>query len=137
MAILTASELTNQAKLSYGYGTYYLLLLNNITANYTGTTVYADILADEVVDGRGGYSRLSFTYSPADITAGVNGANIPPRVATFVHDGGPDGIVFTHVALVRLSGGTYTLMAIESLGESVTLTTGNTARIELNFLHSN
>lgn len=137
MAILTASELTNQAKLSYGYGMYYLLLLNNITANYTGTTTYADILADEVVNGRGGYDRLNFTYSPTDITTGVNGANIPPRVATFVHDGGPDDIVFTHIALVRLDDGVYTLMAIESLGESVTLTAGNTARIELNFLHSN
>ena len=137
MAILTTSELTNQARLSYGYGTYYLLLLNNITASYTGSTTYADILSDEVVAGRGGYSRLSFTYSTTDITAGINGANIPPRVATFVHDGGPDGIVFTHIALVRFDGSEYTLVAVESLGESVTLTAANTARIELNLLHSN
>lgn len=137
MALISANELQEQAELCYLRGTYYVLLLNNISASYDASTTYDDIIADEVTNGLGGYSRLSYTYTAADFTDSAYGVSVGSKLATFVHDGSSDVINFTHAAIVRLTGSDYEVVAIESLGDIAALSEGNSAKININIYHRN
>jgi len=86
MAIISATELNQQASLSYVRGTYYVALLYS-TTDYDSDTNYADIVADEITAGTGGYARLSYTYTSADLLAYSNGQPLSQKIANFVHDG--------------------------------------------------
>jgi len=134
MAIVSATELNEQAELAYVRGTYYVLLLES-NGDYAANVEYADILSDEVTIGTGGYARLSYTYTSADLLAYSNGQPLSQKVANFVHDGSSEDIVFTHVALVREVSGDYTIVGIESVGEVAILNNGKTATINIDILH--
>lgn len=134
MAILSAEELDQQAELAYARGTYYVVLLNSNIA-YDSTIDYADIVAAEVVAGTGGYARLSYTYTSADLLAYNNGQPLSQKVANFVHNGSAQNIVFTHVAILRLVSGSYTVVGIQSVGGTVALGNGQTATVNINILH--
>jgi hypothetical protein len=134
MATFSATELNEQAELAYIRGTYYIALLNS-EIGYTSSTVYVDILADEVTAGVGGYARLSYTYSAGDLLAYSSGQPLSRKVANFVHDGSSEQIVFTHVALLREVSGTYTIVGIDAVGEEVVLDNGQTAVINIDILH--
>jgi hypothetical protein len=134
MAIFSAEELNQQAELSYLRGTYLVALLNSSTG-YTQTVTYADITGDEVVAGTGGYARLTFTYSAADLLAYSKGQPLAQKTANFIHDGSSGDIVFTHVALLRQVGSDFTVVAIESIGQTATLTNGKTAVVNIKILH--
>lgn len=134
MAILSAVELNEQAELAYVRGTYYVALLYSLTG-YNSATTYSDITADEVTLGDGGYARLSYTYSASDLLAYNSGQPLSQKVAEFVHDNSSTDIIFTHVAVLREVSGTYTVVGIESVGEVAVLSSGKTARININILH--
>ena len=134
MAILSAAELNQQAGLSYVRGTYYVALLNSAN-NYDSTINYAGVVADEVPAGTGGYARLSYTYINGDLLAYANGQPLSDKIANFVHNGSAQNITFTHVALLRLVSSTYTVVGVQSVGETVVLNNGNTAAITIRFLH--
>ena len=72
MAVLTSAEVNEQADLSYVRGTYYVALTYT-TSNYNSSLSYSTVQADEVTAGSGGYARLSYTYSAADLLAYSNG----------------------------------------------------------------
>lgn len=135
MAVLSQQELADQAELIYARGTYYVLLLNNITASYSAATTYSDIIANEVPVGTGGYARLSFTYTAPDFTDTTYGVSIASKTATFIHDGSGTPLQFTHVALVRLQNSIYKLVALQSVGDVAVVDKGSTAKINLNFVH--
>ena len=134
MAILSGAELNQQAGLSYIRGTYYVALLES-EYNYSSTINYANVIADEVTAGTGGYARLSYTYINADLLAYANGQPLTQKTANFVHNGSAQDIIFTHVALLRLVSGTYTVVGVQSVGETVVLNNGNTAAIRIGLLH--
>lgn len=134
MAILSAAELNQQAGLSYVRGTYYVALLNSAN-NYDSTINYGNVTANEVPAGTGGYARLSYTYINADLLAYANGQPLSDKIANFVHDGSAQDITFTHVALLRLVSSTYTVVGVQSVGETVILNNGDTASITIRFLH--
>lgn len=134
MAILSAEELSQQADLSYVRGTYYIALLYS-TTGYDSGVDYSDITADEITAGTGGYARLSYTYTAADVLAYSNGQPLSQKIANFVHDGSSDDITFTHIALLRDVSGTYTVVAVESVGGVAVLSNGKTAAININVLH--
>lgn len=137
MALLSANELQEQAELCYSRGTYYVLLLNNLSATYDASTTYADITGDEVTSGLGGYSRLSYTYAAGDFTDSAYGVAVGNKLATFVHDGSSDVVEFTHAAIVRLVGSDYEVVGIEALGDKAVLSEGNSAKININIYHRN
>ena len=134
MAILSGVELNQQSGLSYVRGVYYVALLNSAN-NYSSTINYAAVVADEVAAGTGGYARLSYSYSNGDLLAYQNGQPLAQKVANFVHDGSTQDIIFTHVALLRLVSGTYTVVGVQAVGETVVLNNGNTATVNINILH--
>mgnify|MGYP003136797662 CR=1 FL=1 len=134
MAIFSAAELNDQAELSYVRGTYYIALLNSAT-RFNENSTYNDVTAKEVVAGTGGYARLSYTYTTSDLQPYSKGQPLAQKTAKFVHDGSSGVIVFTHVALLRLVGSTYSVVAINSVGSTVTLSSGNTAEIKIKILH--
>jgi hypothetical protein len=134
MAVLSAEELALQAALIYAGNTYEVLLLNKTSGTYQDSTAYADILSDEVTPGDGGYSRLSFTYAVEDIGSYSNGIPLDEKVAIFAHDGSSTDITFNHIALVRNDSGSFTLVAIENIGERAILSAGQTATININLL---
>ena len=134
MAFLSAAELQDQAELSYVRGTYYVAL-TNASADYTSTTTYATIQADEVSTSNGGYSRVSYTYSNSDLLAYSNGQPLTQKVATFVHDGTTGNIDFNHVVLLRELSGTYSVVSYETLPELTTITPGNQAKINIDITH--
>jgi hypothetical protein len=134
MAIFSAAELNQQAELAYVRGTYYVALLNN-SVGFNETVTYSDVTAAEVSSGTGGYSRLTYTYTASDLLSYSRGQPLTQKTANFVHDGSSGDIVFTHVALLRLVGVDYTVVAVESVGRTVTLSNGNTAQINIGILH--
>lgn len=134
MAILSTSELYQQAELSYVRGTYYVALTQSSTG-YSSTVLYSNITADEVTSGTGGYARLSFTYSDTDLLGYNNGLPLIQKTCNFVHDNSTDVISFNHVALLREINSVYTVVAVDSVGTDVKLTSGNTATVRINVLH--
>ena len=134
MSIISAGELSEQAELVYVRGTYYVTLLYSATS-FDSTVDYADITANELTVGVGGYDRVSFTYTSADLLDYSNGQPLGQKTANFVHDGSSDSLTFTHVALIREISSVYTVVAIEELGDIAILDSGNTAAIAVNVLH--
>lgn len=134
MAVLTAAEVNEQADLSYVRGTYYIALTNSATV-YDSTLSYSTVQADEVTAGTGGYARLSYTYSASDLLAYSNGQPVAQKVANFVHNGSTDDIVFNNIVLLREVSGTYSVVGFQELGETVIITNGNIAKININILH--
>lgn len=134
MAIFSSEELNEQAELAYLRGTYYVALLNN-PSGYNETVTYADIVSDEVTAGVGGYARLSYTYDSGDLESYSNGQPLARKTASFVHNGSSGDIEFDHVAILREVSGSYTVVAIEPVGVTTTLSEGNTAVINIDFLH--
>lgn len=134
MAVLSAEELALQATLLYPGSVYEVLLLNKASGTYGNSTTYADIVADEVTVGEGGYARLSFTYTSEDIGVYSNGIPLTEKIAVFAHDGSSVDIVFNHVALVRSDSSIFSLVAVENIGERALLSAGQTATININLL---
>ena len=134
MAIFSAAELNEQAELAYVRGTYYVALLNS-SIGFNETITYSDVTAAEVTAGTGGYARLTYTYTASDLLSYSSGQPLTQKTANFVHDGSSGDIVFTHVALLRLVGVDYTVVAVESVGRTVTLSNGDTAQINIGILH--
>lgn len=134
MSIISASELSEQAELVYIRGTYHVALLYS-TTNFDSSVDYADITASELTIGIGGYDRVSFAYTSADLSAYSNGQPLGQKTANFVHDGSSNGLTFTHVALIREIDSTYTVVAVQQLGDIAILDSGKIAAITVNVLH--
>lgn len=134
MAVLTSAEVNEQADLSYVRGTYYVALTYT-TSNYNSSLSYSTVQADEVTAGSGGYARLSYTYSAADLLAYSNGQPIAQKIANFVHDGSSGNITFNHVVLLREVSSTYSVVGFQKLADTVTITNGNFAKINISILH--
>ena len=133
MAVLTSAEVNEQANLSYIRGTYKVALTLSNT-DYGSSVTLATVETDEVTVGDGGYARLSYTYSSSDLLAYSNGQPLAQKTATFVHDGSSSNITFNYVVLLRDVGGTVTVVGFEKLAESVVLSNGNFANININIL---
>lgn len=134
MAVISAAELNQQAELAYVRGTYYVALVNS-NAGFNETVSYSDITSAEVTTGTGGYARLTYNYTTSDLLSYERGQPLTQKTANFVHDGSSGDIIFTHVALLRLVGAEYTVVAVESVGRTVTLSGGNTAQVKIKFTH--
>lgn len=134
MATISANELNQQASLSYVRGTYYVALLNT-SSTFTSSVTYAQVTAAEVTAGLGGYARVSFNYTSGDLSAYNNGQPLAAKTINFVHNGSASSIQFTHIAILRLVSSTYTVVAIESIGQTAVLNSGRTARFTINLLH--
>ena len=134
MAVLTSAEVIDQAGLSYIRGTYEIALTFSGT-DYEGNVSLATVEADEVTAGSGGYARLSYTYGNTDLDTFGNGQPFVLKTARFVHDGSSGNIVFNHVVLLRNISGTKTVVGYQILPETVTLSNGNFARINIRITH--
>jgi len=134
MAILSVEELSQQAEDAYVQGQYEVALLYRETP-YNAATEYADILADEVTINTGGYARLTYSYVLGDILTYSNGQPVSTKIANFVHDGSSEQIIFNYVALIRYVSSTYSLIAIEPVGDTVILENGQIAKINISILH--
>ena len=134
MAVFTSAEVVDQAEASYIFGTYEIALTYNLT-EYTEEVSLADIQADEVTTGDGGYARLSYTYSASDLGTYENGQPLTEKTANFVHDGSSTEIRFNHIVLLRDVSGTVSVVGFKTLDEVAVLSNGSTARIKINILH--
>lgn len=133
MAVLTSAEVNEQVGLSYIRGTYKVALTFSVT-NYTSALSLATVVADEVTVGDGGYARLSYTYTSADLLAFSNGQPLAEKVATFVHNGSSTDMTFNSVVILRDVSGTLTVVGYQQLSEAVVLSNGNFAKININLL---
>jgi len=136
MAVLTSAEVNEQAELSYIRGTYHVALTLQTSTDYDSSVSLATIETDEVTVGDGGYARLDFTYSAADLLAYSNGQPLAQKQANFVHDGSSTEMEFNYVVLLRTVGSDpTTVVGFQKLAEVVNLTNGNFARFDINILH--
>lgn len=133
MAVLTSAELIDQAESAFIQGTYKIALTYNLTA-YTSAVTLTTVETDEVTTGDGGYARLSYTYTAADLETFSNGQPFAEKIAQFVHDGSSTNIVFNHIVLLRDVSGTVSVVGFQVLDEVITLQNGNTAKIKINLL---
>jgi hypothetical protein len=135
MAVLTSAEVNEQADLVYIRGTYSVALTLQTLTDYNAGVTLSTIETDEVTVGNGGYARLTYTYTAADLLSYANGQPLANKVATFVHDGSSTDITFNHVVLLRDVSGTVSVVGFQKLSEIITLTNGNSAQINVGVLH--
>lgn len=135
MAVLCSEEIEFQAETLYTNTSYEVFLLYKPTGTYTDADTYASVIADEVTLGTGGYSRVSFTYLGTDLNPYSNGIPLNVKTVVFTHDGSSSDIIFNHVGLARVDGATYSLVAIENIGETARLTGGIIATIDIGILY--
>ena len=135
MATFTVSELSAQALQLYVGYTYEVLLLYNQNTPLGGDTTYADITSIELSTAFGGYQRLTYTYAANDIVEFGGSVFMDEKQAIFVHNDDSSELSFDHIAVVRVDGSTRTLVVIESLGETATLSAGQTATANIKLVH--
>jgi hypothetical protein len=75
-----------------------------------GTTNDATFVSFEVPIGTGGYDRQIIRYDSGDVSQYTDdGIALQTKGTVFAHDGGPDSIDFTHVALLWSTGNAITV----------------------------
>lgn len=135
MASLAGEEVIRQANALYPGYSYEVMLVYSTGDTYTGETTYADVLADELAVGVGGYQRVSFDYEQADLTYFADGVFTEERKAVFMHDGSVDTQVFNAIALVRVKNGSRELVGYDYVGSDTIFTSGQAITIRVSLLH--
>lgn len=104
MATVAATELTNQVISNYaGADRFYGLLINNTGSGFTVNTSLETIISNEIPESPGGYQRLEFFYSTADINTYLAGVSVDAKRLTFTHDAtGTGNWQFNNIAIVRI-----------------------------------
>lgn len=98
---IAAIELSQQVQNRFVGNYFEGRLINAPGEVYTpGTTNDATFLANEVVDGLGGYERQVLYYQNVDVSNYTDGGvGLAQKATVFAHDGSDDAVDFTHVAL--------------------------------------
>lgn len=110
---------------------YEIALINNPTAQFSNESIYANVILNEVTSGFGGYARLTFSYTGAEVLPYENGYPLIKKSAVFVHDGSDDVMQFSHVAIIKEDAGSYELVAIHPIGSVVTLSNGRLFQVDI------
>lgn len=128
MAVLSTAEIRKQAESILLNRTFQCLLLNNSGVAFEPAATYAEIASSEVTVGDGGYARLDFSYTSADIQDIVSGVVTETKRAIFTHDGSNNPIVYDHFAIVEEltvdQVTSYEVVAIQPLGFTGRLSQG-------------
>lgn len=112
-AKISPAELTAQVTNRF-VGKYYEARLINApgTSYIPGTTVDATFLANEVVQGTGGYERQIINYVAGNVSSySDDGVALTTKASVFTHDGSGTSIQFSHAALVEGNGNVKTFNA--------------------------
>lgn len=110
---------------------YEIALINNPTASFSSESVYANVILNEVTAGFGGYARLTFSYTGAEVLPYENGYPLTKKSAVFVHDGSADVMEFSHVAVIKEDSGSRELVAIHPIGSVISLTNGRLFQVDI------
>lgn len=135
---ISSKELIGLVNAKYVGTTFEVALLDSLNSYVPGTTVTYQFMVDEIEDGVAGYSRQSFTYVAADVSAYVDdGIPLARKAATFSHDNSGVTYDITHVVLLRvneitasISGTTLSVTAAASntIGVGQVITGSTTGR---------
>lgn len=110
---------------------YQVALINNPTGVFSTSSIYQNVILNEVTNGFGGYSRLEFTYAPGDVATYVNGYPLAKKSAVFIHDGSNDVIEFSHVAIIQRTESVYKLVTVYPLGSLAQLSNSRVFQIDI------
>lgn len=104
MPTLVAEEYNDQVVNLYtGADYFYGLLTLNTGSQYDVNTSIVSVVSDEISPLVGGYGRLEFSYTSADINAYSAGVSVDSKRLTFTHDGSATGDwVFNKIAIIRV-----------------------------------
>lgn len=124
---VSATELARVAEASYINNTFRVALVDAPGSDFDATDSLATIMAGEVDEGLGGYSRQQIGYTAADLDAYNNGKRaLARKAATFAHNGNTNETVrFSHVVLLNPTE--TGVVAVTKLSARATLSDGQTA----------
>lgn len=133
MSVISSVELTTRATQIVTDRIFQAILLKVGNAPVNANSPYQTLIAYEVPNTAGGYSRLEFDFNNTDIIETATGASTATRFITWVHNGNSESIEFDSILIVErvfaqpLSN--YYNVALHSLGLVYTLVnTGDRAR---------
>jgi|GEM_PF-2476271 len=133
MALISEAELTSRIKKITVDRTFEAILLNSAGRLFSAVTPYSTLIQYEVASTAGGYERLQFSYTNADVSLAPLGASAITKYITWVHNGNSNPINFDTILFVERIFAQplpqYNVVAIHSLGLVHTLIdTGDRAR---------
>jgi len=133
MALISEAELTSRIKKITVDRTFQALLLNSTGRLFSAVTPYTTLVQYEVAGTAGGYERLEFSYTNADVNLNPLGASTITKYITWVHNGNANPIKFDTILFVERIFAQplpqYNVVAIHSLGLINTLNdSGDRAR---------
>jgi len=124
---VSAAELSRVANEAYINNTFRVALVDSPGSDFDATDSLATIMANEVTDGLGGYTRQQLGYTAADLDVYNDGKRaLARKAATFVHNGNTaETIRFSHVVLLNPTE--TDAVAVTKLSARATLSDAQTA----------
>jgi hypothetical protein len=138
MSVISSSELITRTKEVVTDRIFEAILLYGGPVTFTANTTYPSLIQYEVLATAGGYERLEFTFSPANILETATGASTQTRYLTWVHNGNSTPIDFDTILIVEREFAqplnNYYVVATHSLGLKYSLIdSGDRARFAFRF----
>lgn len=124
---VSSEELSRVAQASYINNTFRVALVDAPGSDFDATDPLSTVIANEVTDGLGGYSRQQIGYTSADLDAYDDGKRaLARKAASFVHNGNTNETIrFSHVVLLNpLETG---IVSVTKLSARATLSDAQTA----------
>ena len=124
---VSSAELARVAQEAYINSTFRVALVDAPGSDFDATDPLSTIMAGEVTDGLGGYTRQQIGYTSADLDNYDDGKRaLARKAATFVHNGNTNEPVrFSHVVLLNPTE--TAAVAVTKLSARATLSDGQTA----------
>jgi hypothetical protein len=132
-SLVSAQELARVAEKSYASQSFEVALVDAPGSDFEPDDAFATLIAGEVTEGLGGYTRQTISYSTTDIGSYQDGTTpLARKAATFNHNGNSGELIrFSHVVLISPSGTTAT--STTKLASRATLSDGQSAIFYFDF----
>ena len=130
---VTAQELARVAEKSYVAQSFQVALVDAPGTDFEPDDAFATLIAGEVREGEGGYTRQNIAFLTSDIGLYESGKTTMARkAATFEHNGNAGEIIkFSHVVLIAPSGAAA--VSTTKLASRATLSDGQSAVFYFDF----
>ena len=132
-SLVSAQELARVAEKSYASQSFQVALVDAPGSDFEPDDAFAAIMAGEVQEGLGGYTRQNIAFLTADIGLYADGKTpLARKAATFEHNGNAGEIIkFSHVVLISPNGASAT--STTKLAARASLSDGQSAIFYFDF----
>jgi len=132
-SLVSAQELARVAEKSYASQSFQVALVDAPGSDFEPDDAFAAIMAGEVQEGLGGYTRQNIAFLTSDIGLYADGKTpLARKAATFEHNGNSGEIIkFSHVVLISPNGASAT--STTKLAARASLSDGQSAIFYFDF----